>query len=281
MTSVDPFHKWTPWTALSTAIPFKCVTAGKGDGEDRVAAEFHTVALGQNSNYDMMVEIGVGGSGSGSVNRWKADVKKLDNLSFNTGVSGRDALRPIKAQIDRFLMTVASVVDSPLLALTAEQKRLFTGGRCPLVEVSPDEVAAGTIETMERVAQLLNSKQVALRASLPGRRFRDPLTAVEKNITAEQFYKICSAYGKTGAEISAILGAEAMQKTELLVNHLDHPFISDPASMRRSLNGLTRIFDSMLLIFVDEEKGYYLLKDLSKLSLQRITKGSPRFVVIL
>jgi hypothetical protein len=279
MTSVDLFHKWTPWTGLSTAIPFKCVTAGKGDGEDRVAAEFHTVALGQNSNYDMMVEIG--GSGSGSVNRWKADVKKLDNLSFNTGVSGRDALRPIKAQIDRFLMTVAAVVDSPLLALTAEQKRLFTGGRCPLVEASPDEVAAGTIETMERVAQLLNSKQAALRASLPGRRFRDPLTAVEKNITAEQFYKICSAYGKTGAEISGTLGSEAMQKTELLVHYLDHPFISDPASMRRSLNGLTWIFDSMLLIFVDEEKGYYLLKDLSKLSLQRITKGSPRFVVVL
>jgi hypothetical protein len=276
MTSVDLFHKWTPWTGLSTAIPFKCITAGKGDGEDRVAAEFHTVALGQNSNYDMMVDVG-----SGSVNRWKADVKKLDNLSFNTGVSGRDALRPIKAQIDRFLMTVAAVVDSPLLALTAEQKRLFTGGRCPLVEASPDEVAAGTIENMERVAQLLNSKQAALRASLPGRRFRDPITAVEKNITAEQFYKICSAYGKTGAEISGILGAEAMQKTELLVHHLDHPFISDPASMRRSLNGLTRIFDSMLLIFVDEEKGYYLLKDLGKLSLQRITKGSPRFVVVL
>jgi hypothetical protein len=37
----------------------------------------------------------------------------------------------------------------------------------------------------------------------------------------------------------------------------------------------------MLLIFVDEEKGYYLLKDLGKLSLQRITKGSPRFVVVL
>lgn len=271
ISTTDLLHKWTPWTALSTAIPFVSVTKGKGDGEDRVAAEFNTVTLGQNSPYDMMVTL----AGEAT----KSDVKKLDQGTFNTGVSGRNALRPVKARLDQLLMIMGSLVDSPILAFTDEQKELFRGGRCPLVEASPDELAMGTLEKMDRAALLLHAKQVALRASLPTRSLADPLTGATQSVGAEQFYKVCRGFGRSTGDISAALGPSEFQKTEMLVSQLDHPYINDPAQLRIDLTGLRSVFEGMVLIFVDEVKGYYLLKDLSKINFCRITKGSPRFSV--
>jgi len=267
----DELNKWIPWTALSTAIPFASVTKGKGDGEDRVAAEFNTVALGQNSTYDMMVTL----AGEAT----KGDVKKLDQGTFNTGVSGRNALRPVKARLDKLLMIMGSLVDLPILAFTDEQKELFRGGRCPLVEASPDELAMGTLAMLDHAALLLHAKQAALRATLPTRTIVDPLTGTSKGISAEQFYKMCQTSGHSREAISAALGPWDFLKTEMLVSQLDHPYINVPAQLRIDLNGLRSVFEGMVLIFVDEVKGYYLLKDLSKINFCRITKGSPRFRV--
>ena len=269
--NTDLLHKWTPWTALSTAIPFVSVTKGKGDGEDRVAAEFNTVALGQNSPYDMMVTLdGVA---------TKSDVKKLDKGTFNTGVCGRGALRPVKARLDQLLMIMGSLVDSPILAFTGEEKKLFNGGRCPLVKASPDELTMRTLANIEQAIQLLYTKQAALRASLPLRTFVDPLMGTSNEVSSEQFFKICSASGHSSAAIRGALGDAVFEKTEVLVSKLDHPYINVPAQLRIDLNGLRSVFEGMVLIFVDEVKGYYLLKDLSKINFCRITWGSVRFSV--
>jgi hypothetical protein len=270
-TPKDELHKWIPWTALSTAIPFASVTKGKGDGEDRVAAIFATVALGQNSPYDMMVTL----AGEAT----KGDVKKLDKGTFNTGVSGRNTLRPVRARLEQLLMVMGSLVDSPILAFTEEEKKLFNGGRCPLVKASPDELTMRTLENIERAIQLLNAKQAALRVSLPTRTFVDPLTGITREIGSEQFFKICSALGHSSEAIRSTLGPSVFEKAAMLVSKLDHPYINVPAQLRTDLNGLRSVFEGMVLIFVDAAKGYYLLKDLSKINFCRITWGSVRFSV--
>jgi len=270
-TPKDELNKWIPWTALSTAIPFASVTKGKGDGEDRVAAEFNTVALGQNSPYDMTVTLGEEAN--------KSDVKKLDKGTFNTGVSGRNALRPIKARLDQLLMTLPDLVNSPILAFTGEEKKLFNGGKCPLVKASPDELAMGTLAMLDRATLLLHAKQTALRATLPTRTIVDPLMGTSIEISAEQFYKMCKVLGHSSEAIRGALGPAVFEKTEMLVSKLDHPYINVPAQLRTDLNGLRSVFEGMLLIFVHKTKGYYLLKDLSKINFCRITKGSPRFIV--
>jgi hypothetical protein len=273
ISNTDLLHKWTPWTALSTAIPFAAATKGKGkgDGEDRVAAEFNTVALGQNSSYDMTLTLGG--------EAIKGEVKKLDKGTFNTGVSGRNVLRPVKARLDQLLMIMGSLVDSPIMAFTDKQKELFRGGRFPLIEASPDELATGTLEKMDRAIQLLHAKQAALRATLPNRPLADPLTGIRRDVGAEQFYKVCRGFGRSIEDISAALGPSDFQKTEMLVSKLDHPYINVPAQLRLDLTGLRSVFEGMMLIFVDEVKGYYLLKDLSKINFCRITWGSVRFSV--
>ena len=82
--------EWINWSDKSKDISFKTTIKGVGDGEQKVANELDTNILGQNSDFDMKVIIeGI---------EYECDVKKLDNYTFNTGVKGRNALRPIKTK---------------------------------------------------------------------------------------------------------------------------------------------------------------------------------------
>ena len=66
---------WNPWTKKSSGVLFKSSTKGTGDGEEKLAKEFGTHPLGQNSLHDLVV----GGE------KW--EVKKLDaDISFRLGV---------------------------------------------------------------------------------------------------------------------------------------------------------------------------------------------------
>lgn len=47
------------------------------------------------------------------------------------------------------------------------------------------------------------------------------------------------------------------------------------------LNSLVSIFSGLKLIFVDEKKGYYIVDSISKISFERITRGHPRFRLVL
>ena len=66
--------------------------------------------------------------------------------------------------------------------------------------------------------------------------------------------------------------------TLTLLQELSHNYIINPNLFNESLNNLVSIFSSLKLIFVDENKGYYILDDISKIRFQRITRGSPRFI---
>ena len=108
---LEPINKnqivWINWTDKSKDISFKNTVKGVGDGEQKVANELDTNILGQNSYFDMKVIIeGI---------EYECDVKKLDNYTFNTGVKGRNALRPIKSKITDLLNSFRKILGSNIL----------------------------------------------------------------------------------------------------------------------------------------------------------------------
>lgn len=253
---------WQPWTVKSEAIAFGTNRPGIGDGEDKVAAELNTVALGQNRPYDMDVVLD-----GASV---AADVKKLDLNTFNTGVNGRDALRPIKNRMEALLNRLPDLI--PLPWESSEKAALTT-----LSSKSPDELCVGTLHLIQQVCDLLHQKQQVLRASLPTvQDMTDPYTGAMIHMTAERYYQLSHIFGIPLPEI-----LQPHHATLSLLAHLDHPYVHDPAQFMKELQALTIMFQGTVLIFVDEQKGYSVVKNPCEcIQFERITRGHPRFRVI-
>lgn len=240
--------KWIPWTDVSKDIPFESTVAGQGDGENKVAAELGTPPpKGQNSSYDLEVPIG-------DVT-YRADVKKLDGNSFNTGVTGRDALRPIKEYIITLL----------------ESLRL---------DLSPDELAMKSLQMLYTTCASLHLKKQTL---LPEKLYPlfDCITGAPKEVSALQLYTVATANGTTEATLRELL-KESFDGVKEVATSLLHPYIDNPTLLKEELEGLKRIFKDELIIFVDEVKGFYIMTDPDeKVMFQRITRGHPRFKVAI
>lgn len=122
-------------------------------GEQKVARELNTSILGQNSKFDMKVIIeGV---------EYECDVKKLDNYTFNTGVNGRNALRPIKTKITDLLNIFKKIIGSNLL--TIEEIALLQDFK----KVSPDELCVSNIRKLNKILYMLYAKRRHLISMLP------------------------------------------------------------------------------------------------------------------
>jgi hypothetical protein len=72
-----------------------------------------------------------------------------------------------------------------------------------------------------------------------------------------------------------------LQNTLILLNDISHEYILYPNELQKSFNELVTIFSGFKLIFVDEKKGYCILDDISKIAFERITRGHPRFRVLV
>lgn len=252
---------WNPWTVKSADIPFKKDQEGVGHGEKKVAKELETTVLGQNSPYDMNAIInGV---------ETRCDVKMLDKGTFNTGVEGRDALRPIKNTFGQLLIKLKEI-DLENMLNYEERKILGTK------KISPDELSVQTLNRLFRICSVLHTKQADLRSKLPAvRPFIDKATGHELEMTTDVYYNICEQLGiPFPAEMSGHI--DACRKLKIL----DHPYISNPNKLNEDLEGLTYIFQHITLIFVDKEKGYYICNDKGNLKFTRITRGNPRFKVV-
>lgn len=253
---------WQPWTAKSESIAFVTNRPGIGDGEDKVGAELGTAALGQNHPYDMDVVLD-----GASV---AADVKKLDMNTFNTGVNGRDALRPIKNRIESLLNRLPDLIRLPWqpsdLAKLTE-----------LSSKSPDELCVKTLQLIQQVCTLLYQKQQQLRAALPDvLPMADPYTRAMIHMTAERYYQMSRICDIALPEI-----LQPHQDSLALLSLLDHPYIHSPSQFMTDLQGLVTLFQGTILIFVDEQKGYSIVQNpCGCVQFERITRGHPRFRVI-
>lgn len=259
---------YIPWTDKSKDVVYKSNKSGIGHGEYRVAAIFGTTPLGPNSPYDMNITIdGIS---------MKVDVKQLDEKTFNTGKEGRNYLRPTKNNINKILELLPKIVAT--LDFTNEQKKEFDV--LQKESVSQDEFCAGCVKALRTVCTILNNKQKELRAMLPIVKLKplvDPYTGSPIEMTAESYYKLF-------IELNFPLPEELKPYNNHLhiLSVLNHPYINDPTKLDQDLNSLVGLFHDIVLIFVDEEKGYYILKEIEgNIKFERITRGNPRFRVLL
>lgn len=254
---------WNPWTDKSRHIPFKSSTIGVGDGEDKVAFELDTHVLGQNSPYDMKPIInGV---------PTKCDVKKLDTKNdFNTGVNGRNALRIIKINIMMLLESIRILSDSDI----------FTPEERPLLQffidkkVSPDEVAVGTLKKLKQICEILHTKMTNILKSLP---VIQPFTDADGpvSMTLDTYYIVCERIGRPfPAEYASY------ESVLQILRQMDNRYIQHPHLITDDLNNLVNFLEDIMLIIVDEKKGYMLVSDITKIRFLRITRGNPRFQII-
>lgn len=252
---------WTPWSEKSKDIPFKATKTGVGDGEDKVAAEMETRTLGQNSPYDMEFVY------NGTLTKF--DVKKLDAQDdFNTGKKGRDALRPLKHLHTNLLISIATLSESTLF--TPDEQGLLN----QLHDVSPDELAVGTLKKLCSICEMLHLKEKALRATLPSIPFN--ALSYKKDMPLDLFYYNCQklsiAFPEEYSDYEATI--QVLQK-------MDHIYIRHPKQLMEDLNALVqKVFTEVKPIVVDNDKGYMILKDVFQIQFYRITRGHPRFKVI-
>lgn len=245
---------WIPWTDKSKDILFN-----QSNGEDKVAAELDTHALGQNSPYDMDAII--------NHNKVKCEIKKLDNNTFNTGVKGRDLLRPIKNTIIDILNICRKINNSSIL--TSEENKKISD----LKNLSPDELCVSNIQKIKEVCKILSEKQELLRKSLP------KVTPFEKKgepleMSLDKYYSICVIL-----EQPILPEYESYNDTLIFLHEISHKYISNPSLFMDDLHSLVSVFTELQLIFVDQKKGYCIWDKRECITFERITRGHPRFRV--
>lgn len=252
---------WINWTDKSKDISFKTTIKGVGDGEQKVASELNTNILGQNSDFDMKIIIeGI---------EYECDVKKLDNNTFNTGVKGRIALRPIKTKITDLLNSFRKILSSNIL--TQEEITILQD----FEEVSPDELCVSNIQKLNKILHLLHKKRQELILTLPNIQpfIKKDGSIVEMNLF--DYYNICLILKQDIPE-----EFNKFKDILMLLNDISHEYIINPDELNNSLNTLVSIFSGLKLIFVDEKKGYCILNDILNIRFERITRGHPRFRLV-
>ena len=253
---------WINWTDKSKNISFKTTIKGVGDGEQKVASELNTNILGQNSDFDMKVII--------EGFEYECDVKKLDNYTSNTGVKGRNALRPIKTKITDLLNSFTKILCSTIL--TQEEITNLQN----FEEVSPDELCVSNIQKLNKILHLLHKKRQELILTLPNIQplIKKDGSIVEMNLL--EYYNICLILKQDLPE-----EFNKYKNILILLNDISHEYIINPDELHNSLNSLVSIFSGLKLIFVDEKKGYCILDNISNIKFERITRGHPRFRLVV
>lgn len=256
-------NHWNPWTDKSTHIPFKSSIKGVGDGEQKMSAELDTPFLGQNSSYDMTPMLnGI---------ETKCDVKKLDKKNdFNTGKKGLDVIRPIKMLHTILLDSLNAFAKSDLF--TSEEKEALLWFH----DVSPDELAVGTLKKLKDVCVMLSLKKQKLRSTLPTISFS--VHGQTKDIPIDLYYYICQKVEELDFPSKFTPYVERI----LILQKMDHDYINEPEKFTQDLNSLVgKLFTDIKLIIVHEQKGYLILDNIDRIKFYRITfGGKPRFQVI-
>jgi len=254
---------WIAWSEKSKDIPFKTNKTGEGDCELKVACELGTCNLGQNSPYDIEIEL--------DGKKKKYDVKKLDTQNdFNTGKEGRDALRRIKHLHTSLIDSVAELSANHINVFTRDEITLLS----QFTKVSPDELAVGTLNKLRNVCEMLHCKEKSLRSTLPTIQFTSLSQIMD--IPIDIYHGICKKLG-----LPFPTEYSHLEETIHILRKMDHVYILNPALFTSELDRLVdNIFADVKLIIVDEEKGYMFIEDSTKIKFYRITRGNPRFKVM-
>jgi hypothetical protein len=256
---------WNAWPVESLDVPYKAEQgSGIGNGEDRLSSILGLQTMGQNSPYDIVMHDGNDG-----------DIKQLDkDGSFNSGVRGRDVLRPIKEGIGRFLSDLQGIIEAGKDYFSEELKSTMQS----LLDKSPDEMCPPALKSLDESFKELNIMRSTLGESLIYQEVSLPNGKKDKK-RDDIWYNMLIASCYSDSEVCNEMGQQRFLQAKLY-NVLKHPYIIDAEKMMHELRNLPRIFDNKWLFYVDEKKGFYPVFNAGcNVEFQRITKGSPRFVV--
>lgn len=255
--------KWNPWTDKSKDIPFEAPNkGGVGDGEKKVSKELNTPVLGQNSPYDMKPIL----NGKPT----PSDCKKLDTQNdFNTGVKGRNALRYIQ---NKHFHMFESLTKLSTNMLFSEEER---GQLSSVADSSPDELTTTTLEKLNDICMMLHTKKKDILSTIPTIPFSTGLST-PFSITLDDYYTMCTKYG-----IAFPSQYSTYENAIHALLNMNHPYIDEPCKFMEELHSLTNIFTDITLILVDKTKGYMFVNDITRIQFYRITRGRPRFKILL
>lgn len=256
---------YTQWTEKSREVPFKSSKCGSGigDGEEKLSHELGIPINGQNSPFDISIELnGV---------ETKCDIKKLDAQDdFNTGKDGRDALRPIKTKIAAIIQLSEDFAKNVIF--TPDEQATLTY----IQNTSPDEFAVGTLNKFAECLKILSSKRNAMVSSLPNIMIPFTIDNEPIEVSIPDYYNLCKKIGlKPRPDLHPYI--ETLETLE----KMGHPYIDNPDNFKEDINSLvSKLFTNTKIIIVHEQKGYIILEDISRIKFLRITRGNPRFKVI-
>jgi len=287
-------NKWNPWTDKSKDVPFNYKPktkkgtdeSGIGDGEYKVAAELSTdidkvKPLGQNSRWDLQFKL--------NNQTTKADVKKLEN-EFRLGVIGKSSIRIIQKEIHTFIYKCFDLYNNykDTEEFTKEQiksleKIMFSIDKeTKQLLLRTDEISKTKFIILPEVLKFLHAKQEKLKEKLGIEKIDmyDPITGNKKYVSKQHAYKVYLADNTPIEEIKNKLENKTYDICRLL-DILDHPYVNDNGEdIIKKINNLKNILENekILLIFVDEKKGYYIMTNTSeKIIFTRITQDGVKF----
>ena len=264
---------WNTWSEESQKIPYTSEIKGVGHGEERVAYILKTKTLGQNMSYDMNLSIpGL---------NLKGEVKELDSAnSFKSGKSGRDILRPIKSNIIKLQMQFESLkrMCNSQLTKTIQEKLDI------LLEMSPDEICESNITLLKNMCISMNTLKNDTEKTMHTFKGYDIFTGKPVEVSSTTYYRIMIANNKSLEEIKEKMGEDQYLK-ELLLDNLNHPYISNPLALSNDLDEIRiKLFNDITLIYVNNKKGFYIMTPTTihtNLRFCRITMGYPRFKLVI
>lgn len=261
-------NKWVHWTYKSTSIPFKSTESGIGSGERKLSKELDINIKGQNSCYDLDIII--------DGKKYKADVKKLDNNTFNVGVIGKSKIRDIKDKLNNLFLICKKICNNSLITLTDIEHEMIQD----ITKINPDEISSNNIVKIRELLFILYTKKEMIKNNLINKEIYDIITGNLIHTNIYTIYKILILLNRTDIEIQCIIGGEDNLTQVKCFENFDHCYINDYKLFDIDICNIKNIFNDSVLIFVDEVKGYYIMTEpYMKIVFNRITRGSPRFKV--
>jgi hypothetical protein len=259
-------NNWIKWSDKSKNISFESNAKGIGCGEDKVGKELNTIPKGQNFCYDLDINI--------NNITYKADVKKLDKGTFNTGVTGRNKIRQLKNNLANLFLCFEKIYNDHNIEFTNNDK--IRNIIKNIMDISSDEVCEKNIGVIKSLLKILYDKKINIIKNIKTSKIYDVITGKQYEENYYNIYKML-LINKTKSDIIKIIGNDNYLQVKQL-EYFEHIYIDDNQIFSNELNDIKNIFHDQILIFVDKVKGYYIMTEPNlKVDFIRITRGTPRF----
>ena len=263
------YDEWNKWTIKSSLVPYIHTKKGIGDGEEKLCAEYDVKPLGQNSSYDCKIE-GI-----------RCECKKLDSdNSFRVGISMLPKYTTIQNDLINILYKLKEIVGDTKITHHIVEKiyklcfqsvkksksktTIFQGILKSEICASNLNILNNCIEKLKKIVLFSESKKVRIYICSQHGKHKD----VDFYSYLKLFYKENIIKDIMGEDY--IISVLKIHLTDILLRY-QHTTIKECFN-----NVLKETFENITLVFVDKHKGFYPVKDNTKLYCKRITSGSIR-----